>query len=148
MARQKEHIRSDEVEQVLALAGEPLGDFFRAYNALTNADLKFKDAAAEDGSALEVGQSSINSLITNKDRTVRKTGFEHYADGYLAFKNSLSSIQLGQLHRDAFYARNRNYPSSLEAASSNNNIPPAVLDRKSTRLNSSHSQQSRMPSSA
>ena len=127
LARQKEHIRSDEVEQVLALAGEPLGDFFRAYNALTNADLKFKDAAAEDGSALEVGQSSINSLITNKDRTVRKTGFEHYADGYLAFKNSLASIQQGQFHRDAFNARNRNYPSSLEAALSNNNIPPAVF---------------------
>ena len=26
--------------------------------------------------------------------------------------------------------------------------PPAIIDRKSTRLNSSHSQQSRMPSSA
>ena len=127
LERQKEHIRSDEVEQVLALAGEPLGDFFRAYNALSNADLKFEDAVTENGSALEVGQSSINSLITNKDRSVRKSGFEHYADGYLAYKNSLSSIQLGQLHRDAFNARNRNYPSSLEAALSNNNIPPAVF---------------------
>ena len=127
LERQKEHIRSDEVEQVLALAGEPLGDFFRAYNALTNADLKFEDAVAEDGATLEVGQSSINSLITNKDRSVRKSGFEHYAEGYLAFKNSLSSIQLGQFHRDAFNARNRNYPSSLEAALSNNNIPPAVF---------------------
>ena len=127
LERQKEHIRSDEIEQVLALAGEPLSDFSRAYNALTNADLKFEDAVAANGTTQEVGQSSINSLITNKDRSVRKTGFEHYADGYLAFKNSLSSIQLGQFHRDAFNARTRNYPSSLEAALSNNNIPPAVF---------------------
>lgn len=127
LERQKEHVRSDEVEQVLALAGEPLGDFFRAYNALTNADLKFEDAVAEDSATLEVGQSSINSLVTHKDRGVRKTGVENYADGYLAFKNSLASIQVGQFHRDIFNARNRNYPSSLEAALSNNNIPPAVF---------------------
>ncbi len=127
LERQKEHIRSDEVEQVLALANEPLGGFFRAYNALTNADLKFEDAVAEDGATLEVGQSSVNSLITHQDRSIRKTGFEHYADGYLAFKNSLASIQIGQFHRDAFNTRNRNYPSSLAAALSNNNIPPAVF---------------------
>lgn len=127
LERQKEHVRSDEVEQVLALAGEPLGDFARTYNTLVNAELIFEDAEAEDGATLEVGQSSINALITHKDRSVRQTGFEHYANGYLAFKNSLSAIQVGQLHRDAFYARNRNHASSLEAALSNNNIPPAVF---------------------
>ena len=30
LEREKQHIRSDEVDQVLALAGEPLGDFYRA----------------------------------------------------------------------------------------------------------------------
>lgn len=127
LERQKEHIRSDEVEQVLAMASEPLGDFFKAYNALTNADLTFEDATAEDGSTLEVGQSSINSLITHKDRKVRQTGFEHYADGYLAYKNTLASIESGQIHRDVFYARSRNYASSLAASLGSNNIPTEVF---------------------
>ena len=127
LERQKLHIRSDEVENVLALAGEPLSDFFRAYNAITNADLKFADAIAEDGSTLEVGQSSIGSLITHEDRKVRRTGFDNYADGYLAYKNTISAIQLGQIHRDVFNARTRNYPSSLEASLDNSNIPPAVF---------------------
>ncbi len=127
LEREKEHVRSDDVEQVLALAGEPMGDFFRTYNALTNADLKFDDAVGEDGSSMEVGQSSIDSLITHKDRGLRRTGYENYADGYLAFKNSLAAIQLGGLHRDVFNARARNYPSSLEASLGANNIPPAVF---------------------
>lgn len=127
LEREKEHIRSEEVEQVLALSGEPLGDFYRAYNAITNADLQFEDAAGEDGAALEVGQSSINSLITHRDRKVRQTGFENYADGYIAYKNTLASIQLGGIHRDMFNARARHYPSSLEASLGSNNIPPAVF---------------------
>jgi len=127
LEREKEHVRSDEVEQVLAFSGEPLGDFYHTYNALTNADLQFDDAVSEDGTTLEVGQSSINSLITHIDRMVRQTGFEHYADGYINYKNTLASIQLGGIHKDVFNARTRDYPSSLEASLESNNIPPAVF---------------------
>ena len=127
LERQKAHVRSDEVEQVLALSGEPLGVFFRAYNAITNADLTFDDAVDEDGNAMEVGQSSINSLITHADRRVRQTGFENYAKGYLDFKNTFASLQLGGIHRDVFNARTRNYPSSLQASLDTINIPSTVF---------------------
>ncbi len=127
LEREQDHVRSDEVEQVLALAGEPLSDSYRAYNAITNADLQFNDAISEDGDSMEVGQSSINALITHKDRRVRQTAYENYADGYLSFMNTLASLQLGALHRDIFRARTRHYPSSLEASLGANNIPPAVF---------------------
>jgi len=127
LEHEKSHVRSDDVEQVLALAGEPLSDFFKAYNAITNADLKFPDAVDSEGHTFEVGQSSINSLITHSDRNVRQTAFDHYADGYLNYKNTIASIQIGGIHRDVFNARTRNYPSSLEASLSPNDIPPAVF---------------------
>jgi oligoendopeptidase F len=128
LERQQEHVRSDEVEQILALSGEPLNDFFRAYNAIANADLKFEDAVAEDGSTLEVGQSSAGSLITHEDRKVRETSFNHYAQGYLSFKNTFASIQIGGIHRDIFNARVRRYKSSLEASLGQNNIPEDVFN--------------------
>jgi len=127
LERQKAHVRSDEVEQVLAFSGEPMSDFFKAYNTITNAELQFEDAQAEDGSTLEVGQSSIGSLLTHEDRKVRQTGFENYADGYLTFKNTIASIQLGAIHRDIFNARVRNYNSSLQASLGSNNIPTEVF---------------------
>ncbi len=127
LEREKDHVRSNEVEQVLALSGEPLSNFFIAYNALTNADLQFKDAITKDESKIEVGQSSIGSLITHKDRKARKTGFNHYADAYLAYKNTIASIQMGAIHRNVFNARTRNYGSSLEASLGSNNIPMDVF---------------------
>ncbi|MCB2209859.1 oligoendopeptidase F [bacterium] len=127
LEREQEHVRSSEVEQVLAQAGEPLNDFFQTYNALTNADLSFADATTEDGSTLEVAQSSINSLITHKDRKVRQTGFDNYADGYLSFNNTLAAMKIGDIHSDVFNARVRRYPSSLAASLGNNNIPVDVF---------------------
>ena len=127
LEREKDHVRSNEVEQVLALSGEPLSNFFKAYNAITNADLQFKDAITKDKSKIEVGQSSIGSLITHKDRKARKTGFNNYADAYLAYKNTIASIQMGAIHRDVFNARTRNYGSSLEASLGSNNIPMDVF---------------------
>ena len=127
LERQKEHVRSDEIEQVLALSGEPLGLFFRAYNALSNADLAFNDALYQAGNTIEVGQSSIDSLITHSDRNIRKTGYENYAKSYLDFKNTLASLQLGGIQRDVFNARVRHYGSELEASLGANNIPPSVF---------------------
>ncbi len=127
LEREKDHVRSDEVENILALSGEPLSDFYRAYNVITNADLQFTDAESQSGDKIEVGQSSIGSLLTHTDRRVRKTAFESYADGYLAFKNTLGAIQLGGIHRDTFVARARNYTSSLEASLGASNIPPEVF---------------------
>ena len=127
LEREKEHLRSDEVEQVLAFASEPLSGFYRAYTALTNADLSFQDAEDYAGGTYEVGQSSIDALLTHSDRKVRQTAYSSYAEGYNAFKNTIASIQLGGIHRDTFNARIRRYPSSLEASLGANNIPPSVF---------------------
>ena len=127
LERQQAHVRSEEVEEVLAMAGEPLGTSYRTYSAITNADLKFKRAKAADGSKLDVGQSSIGSLITHEDRKIRKTAWKHYADGYLAYKNTIAAVQTGAFQGDVFAARVRRYNSALEASLTPNNVPSEVF---------------------
>jgi oligoendopeptidase F len=128
LERKQEHIRSNEVEEVLAIAGEPLSTPFSAYGAITNADLKFKKAKSSQGEKFEVGQSSISGLLTHEDRNVRKTAWKRYADGYLAYKNTIAAIQQGGIQRDVFNMRARNYSSSLEASLEPNNIPVDVFN--------------------
>ncbi len=125
--RLQSHLRSTEVEEVLALAADPLGYLSGAYGSLVNADITFKPAVAEDGNAREVGQSSINGLITDPDREVRRTAWENYADGYLEHQNTIAATQAGVFKRDVFRARARRYGSSLEASLSPNNIPTEVF---------------------
>ncbi len=127
LERQKEHVRSSEVEEVLALATDPLGAASTTYSALSNADLPFEPARSEDGTEMEVGQSSIGDLITHEDWNVRRTAWEHYADGYLAFQNTIAELQTAGFKRDVFNARVRRYGSSLEASLFPNNVPTEVF---------------------
>ncbi len=128
LKRMAAHVRSGEVEELLAMVSEPLPpSTLPAYAALVNADLKFKPAVNSAGETLEIGQSSIGSLITHPDREVRRTAWENYADAYLEHKNTIAAIQTQALRRDVFYMRARGYESSLQAALYPNNIPETVF---------------------
>ncbi|MAT42620.1 MAG: oligoendopeptidase F [Anaerolineaceae bacterium] len=121
------HIRSAEVEEVLALVGEPIGASSLIYNALTNADLKFKAAKNAQNESIEVGQSNIGALLTNQDRTIRQSAWENYADGYLGMKNTLAATQTGGIQKDVFRMRVRGYESSLQASLEPNKVPEEVF---------------------
>lgn len=127
LERLKAHLRSSEVEEVLAQSSDPLAYFPGTYSSLVNADLEFKLARAEDGSEREIGQSSINDLITDPDREVRRTAWENYADAYLQHQNTIAAIQTGGFKRDVFKAKARRYNSSLEASLFPINIPVEVF---------------------
>jgi len=129
LKRKAEHVRSADVEEVLAMAMEPMPPMqpFMPYSSLVNADLKFKPATSRDGTQMEVGQSSIDSLKSHPDREVRRTAFENYADAYLDFKNTIAGVQIMAFQRDVFNARSRRYATSLEASMNPSNIPIEVF---------------------
>lgn len=127
LERSKKHVRSAEVEELLAAVSEPLEEFYQIHNALTNADMKFTNATSSDGSDIELGQSNIGALITNNDRKVRETSWKNYADGYLSMKNTLSGTQKGVIQKDVFNARAHGFSSSLNASLFPNNVPDVVF---------------------
>lgn len=128
LERMAPHVRSADVEELLAMISEPLPPYTSpAYSALVNAELPFKPAKGSDGSTLEIGQSSIGALITHPDREVRRTAFENYADAYLQFQNTIAATQTQAFQRDVLRARARRFASSLEASIFPNNVPPEVF---------------------
>jgi len=120
------HVRSAEVEEVLAMAIEPMQPN-APYSLLTDSELKFKPAFSSKGDEYDVGQSSIDSLITHVDREVRRTAYKNYTDAYLDFKDTIAGIQTMAFQRDVFNSRARRYKSSLEASMSPSNIPEEVF---------------------
>ena len=127
LEKRSPHVRSAEVEEVLALAGDPFAGAFSAFNMLNNADLKFQAARGIDGAQFEIGQASLGSLLTQPERQVRRSAWQSYADGYLAFKNTSAAILTTAVKQDVFMARVRNYPNSLLASLEPNNIPVEVF---------------------
>jgi oligoendopeptidase F len=121
------HVREAEVEKVLAMASDPFGTASGTYGMLTNADLKFAPARGSDGTEFEVGHGSMLNLLSHPDREVRRTAWESYNTGYLAFRNTLASTLTARIKQDVFYARARGYGSSLESALSGEKIPVEVF---------------------
>jgi oligoendopeptidase F len=124
--RQQQHVRSAEVEQVLAMAREPFGQVDNTEEMLTSADLKFGMVTTSTGEQIQLAQGNIDTFLESPDREARRTAWEAYQDGYLAMKNTLASNYIASVKRDVFYARARRYPSALDAALFADNIPSEV----------------------
>ena len=127
LEKRQPHVRSSEVEEVLASVSDPLGTAMGVYGILTNADMRFEDVRGKKKARLPVTHSSIGALLSDESRKVRKAAWQSYADGYLDFKNTLTATLNTAVKRDVFYARNRGYTSSLEASLAPNHIPVEVF---------------------
>lgn len=126
MLRQRPHVRSTEVEVVLAQSTEVSRTPDNSYTMLTNADMKFPTIVDEQGNSVELSHARYNQMRESQDRRVRKEAFEAMHHSYSNFRNTLASSLAGSVRSDIFYARARNYPTAMEAALGPNNIPTAV----------------------
>ncbi len=127
LRQRQTHVRSSEVEEVLALTGDAFSGPFSVYGMLNNADMSFRPAVASDGTELEVGQASIGALITHPDRAVRRSAWESYADGYLALRNTHAAAFTAGVKQNVFNARVRGHASSLHGSLDPNYIPVEVF---------------------
>ena len=127
LQRRRAHVRSAEVEEVLALAGEPLGAFDAVHTALTDADLQLGRITDDDGNVVELGQGNLETYIHSPSRQVREAAWETSADAYLSMKHTLAANYAGAVKRDVLLARTHRYGSSLEAALAPDAIPHEVF---------------------
>jgi len=127
----KPHVRSTEVEVVLAQASDALGGHSASASAATNADMRFRPVEF-GGQSLPVSHTSVGELLVHPAAEVRKAAWESYADGHLALQNTLASTLQGSIKTYVFGTRARGYVSSLERSlavgRTANNIPRSVFD--------------------
>jgi oligoendopeptidase F len=128
LLRRADHTRSSEVEEVLALAGEPLWSFLTTRGALVDADLRFGTIAVPGGDEAEVAEGTIGGLLEHGDRSVRRAAWERHADGFLAHKNTLAALLAGHIKATVFRARVRHYGTSRAMVLDNDHIPGAVFE--------------------
>jgi len=128
LERQRAHIRSPEVEQLLASAAEVDATARQVHAALVDADLRFGMIRDQSRSDVEVAQGNVTTLINDQDRSVRQAAWEVYADAHLAVKNTLAAAVAGGIKGDVFFARARGYASALDMDLGKDNLPREVFD--------------------
>ena len=127
LLRQKEHLRSAEVEEVLGMLAEPFGQIRRTASELAEADLKFDAAVDAEGQTFPVTQGLIMKNATHPDRQVRRTAWENFCDGYAGHINTFASNYLAHVKTQVFNVRVRGYESVLEARLKPYNVPLEVF---------------------
>lgn len=126
--RREGHTRSAEVEEVLGLVSDAFSGPFAVYSALVDSNLAFAPATPEAGEPLPVTQGSIDALLAQPDRALRRSAWESYADGYLGMRNTLGANLANAVKQDVFAMRVRRHDSTLEASLSRSNVPVRVFD--------------------
>ncbi len=123
----REHIRSAEVEELLALSTEVTGTPEMVATVLADSDLLLGAIADEHGATVALSQGNVDLYLHSHDAGVRRAAWEAAADAHLAFANTFAAALAGGVKRDVFYARARGYGSALEASLAAGRIPPAVF---------------------
>lgn len=126
--RKRGHIRSAEVEAVLAATGEVADAPDAIFSMIDNADLKLPTITDEVGREVDVTKGNYLTYIRSANRDVRKAAFEGMQGTFLKQRNTLAATLSAQVKTDLFYTRQHNYTSCRERALAANNIPVSVYD--------------------
>lgn len=126
--RNKPHVLSTAEETLLARAGEVLSASEQTYSLLTNADMVFPDIPGPGGETLALTEGTYRTHLENSSRPVRQAAFETLLGTYGKLQNTFASTLSATVKEHVFMAQARHFPSALEAALFDDQIPVAVYD--------------------
>lgn len=126
--RQRAHIRSQEVEEVLAQMGEVTRTASEAFSALDNADLEYGTITDEDGNEIALTKGRYALLQESQDRRVRRAAHETMTAAYQNHGHTISSLYGSSVRKDVVGARLRAYESARAEALFDDYVPESVYD--------------------
>jgi oligoendopeptidase F len=129
LVRNRPHVLSEPEEKLLAMQGTFAGTAGKAFRQLTDADMTFGDVTTGTGERIELSNATFTTLLHDTVPAVRKTAFHQYYAEYEAHANTLAATLSGSNELDIYAARVRGYPSAVEAALFQDNVPLAVYDQ-------------------
>ncbi|WP_461610482.1 oligoendopeptidase F [Cytobacillus kochii] len=132
---QRPHVLTAEKEALLAQASEVMDASSNTFGMLNNADLPFPSIKNEEGEEVEVTHGRFINFLESDDQRVRRDAFRAMYTTYGQFRNTFASTLSGNVKRNNFNAKVRNYHSARHAALSANNIPESVYDQLISTIN-------------
>ena len=124
----KKHILSKEEENLLANYSEILCAPKNIYDLLTNAEFKFGTLIDEEGKEVELTDATYSLYIRSKNQNVRKQAYDLMFKKYGEFINTIAEMYITNVKKTVITAKLRNYESSLDEATDNDEASLKVYD--------------------
>lgn len=125
--RRAEHVRSDEVEELLGLVQAPFNSVAGTAQVLVNADFEFEPAEDETGQTHKLTQGTRTKLLRSPDRTLRQSAWSNYEKLYSEHRRTLANNLVTSIKQNVFMTQSRRHEGTLEAALFEDNIPTEVF---------------------
>ena len=126
--KDKTHILSEEVEEVLAKYSEIFSAAENTYDIFTNTEFEYPNIRDENGKELRVTDGLFSIYLKSKDANIRKQAFESVYSLYKKHVNTIAELYLTRVKSRVISSRLRKYNSSLDAATSADDASVKVYD--------------------
>ena len=144
MRRRRSHLLSPEAERVMSLAGDNLfaevdlnelpSDNELIFKAVQR-DLQLPRITDEEGKEVQLTLANYGKYRQSKDRRVRQEAVEGFFAALRKYENIFAATLSGEMKRDVWLARARNYKSAAEGYLDLDNVPTAVIDNLIATVN-------------
>lgn len=125
--KNKPHVLSKETEAVLSQGGRMFRGCSHVFSMLDNADFPTPTITVK-GEKIEVTHGKYGVLLQSPDRRVRKAAFKAYYKAYIGLINTITAAFVGNIEKDLFFTKARNYPSCLARALSGEDVDVRVYE--------------------
>jgi oligoendopeptidase F len=124
--RMKAHTLSESGEKLLAEAGLMADSPSSIYGVFSDAEMPYPEIKLSDGTMARLTKAGYSRYRAVPNRSDREAVFNAFWGAFNKFKGTFGTDLYAEVKKDMFYARARNYESSLQSALDKNNIPPEV----------------------
>ena len=126
--QKKKHVLSKEAENILANYSEIFSAPENTFDTMTNTEFKFGKLKDENGKEVELTDSTYTLYLKNSNREVRKQAFNLMYNKYSEFINTITEMYISNVKAKSTTAKLRNYSSSLECATENDDASIKVYN--------------------
>jgi len=126
LIRSKAHIRSSEVEELLAQSSMMARGSDSIFSMLDDADLTFPSINDESGKEVKLTRQRYAKLLESSSQRVRRDANDAFHSSYKAHVNTIGATLSSSINKDLFYTKARRYETCLHRALDGGNIPLSV----------------------
>ncbi|MEE8404788.1 MAG: M3 family oligoendopeptidase, partial [candidate division Zixibacteria bacterium] len=126
LIRSRPHIRSEEVEELLAQSAMVARGAENIFTMLDDADMTYPDVKDEDGNMVKLTKQRYAKILESTNGEVRKNAHSAFYSSYKDHLNTLSASLGSTINNDVFYTKARGFKSCLHNSLDADNIPNEV----------------------
>ncbi|NIP42711.1 MAG: oligoendopeptidase F [candidate division Zixibacteria bacterium] len=126
LIRSREHIRSAEIEELLAQSILMARGPSSVFTMLNDADMKYPSIKDKDGREVRITKQRYAKFMESPVQRVRRDAHESLFSSYKEHINTIGASLSASINTDVFYSRARRYESSLHQALDAINVPVEV----------------------